>query len=44
MVQGLDDYIIVDTDDVLMICRKQDEQQIRQIVDEVKLRGGEQFI
>ncbi len=44
VVQGLDDYIIVDTDDVLLICRKEDEQQIRQIVDEVKLRGGEKYI
>jgi mannose-1-phosphate guanylyltransferase len=44
VVQGLDDYIIVDTDDVLLICRKEDEQQIRMMVDEVKLRGGEKFI
>jgi len=44
VVQGLDDYIIVDTDDVLLICRKQDEQQIRTMVDEVKLRGGERYI
>lgn len=44
VVQGLDDYIIVDTDDVLLICRKQDEQQIRTMVDEVKLRGGAKFI
>jgi mannose-1-phosphate guanylyltransferase len=44
VVQGLDDYIIVDTDDILMICRKQDEQQIRTMVDEVKLRGGGNFI
>lgn len=44
VVQGLDDYIIVDTDDVLMICRKEDEQQIRMIVDEVKLQGGEKYI
>ena len=44
VVQGLDDYIIVDTDDVLLICRKQDEQEIRMMVDEVKLRGGEKFI
>lgn len=44
VVQGLDDYIIVDTDDVLMICRKEDEQQIRTMVDEVKLRGGQKFI
>ncbi len=44
VVQGLDDYIIVDTDDVLMICRKQDEQQIRMMLDEVKLRGGGNFV
>jgi mannose-1-phosphate guanylyltransferase len=44
VVQGLDDYIIVNTDDVLLICRKEDEQQIRLMVDEVKLRGGKRFI
>jgi mannose-1-phosphate guanylyltransferase len=44
VVQGLDDYIIVDTDDVLLICRKQDEQQIRMIVDEVKSRESGKFI
>ena len=44
VVQGLEDYIIVDTEDVLLICRKEDEQQIRMMVDEVKLRGGEKFI
>jgi mannose-1-phosphate guanylyltransferase len=44
VIQGMDDYIIIDTDDVLLICRKQDEQQIRTIVDEVKLRGGARYI
>jgi mannose-1-phosphate guanylyltransferase len=44
VIQGLDDYIIIDTDDVLMICRKEDEQQIRNMVDEVKVRGGQRFI
>lgn len=44
VVQGLDDYIIVNTDDVLLICRKEDEQQIRMMVDEVKLRGGGKYI
>jgi mannose-1-phosphate guanylyltransferase len=44
VVQGLNDYIIVDTDDVLLICKKQDEQQIRTMVDEVKLRGGGKYI
>lgn len=44
VIQGLEDYIVVDTDDVLLICRKEDEQEIRQIVDEVKLTGGENYI
>ena len=44
VIQGMDDYIVVDTADVLMICRKEDEQQIRMMVDEVKLRGGERYI
>ncbi len=44
VIQGLDDYIIVDTDDVLLICKKQDEQKIRQIVDEVTVRGFDKYI
>ena len=44
VIQGLDEYIIVDTEDVLLICKKEDEQNIRQIVDEVKVRGGEKYI
>ncbi len=44
VIQGLDDYIVVDTEDVLMICRKEDEQSIRQMVDEVKVQGGERYI
>jgi mannose-1-phosphate guanylyltransferase len=43
-IQGLDDYIVVDTDDVLLICRKDDEQQIRMMVDEIRRKGGEKFI
>ncbi len=44
VIQGLDDYIIVDTEDVLLICRKEDEQQIRMMVDEVKIKLGTSFI
>lgn len=38
VVQGLDDYIVVDTDDVLLICRKQDEQQIKDFVADVMIK------
>ncbi len=43
-IQGLEDYIVVDTNDVLLICKKSDEQKIRQMVDEVKMQGGEKYI
>lgn len=37
VLQGLDDFIVVDTNDVLMICKKQDEQKIKQFVNDIKL-------
>ena len=44
VIQGLENYIVVDTEDVLLICKREEEQTIRQIVDEVKMRGGEKYI
>lgn len=36
VVEGLHDYIVVNSDDVLLICKKQNEQNIKQIVEELK--------
>jgi mannose-1-phosphate guanylyltransferase len=44
VLQGLDDYIVVEDDNTLLICRKQDEQQIRQIVNDVRMQKGERFV
>lgn len=44
VLQGLDDYIVVESDNILLICRKTDEQQIRQFVNDVKLQKGEKFV
>jgi mannose-1-phosphate guanylyltransferase len=44
VLQGMDDYIVVDDDDILLICRKGDEQHIRQIVSDVKMEKGEKFV
>lgn len=44
VLQGLDDFIVIDTNDVLLICRKKDEQKIKQYVNEVKLNKGDKFI
>ena len=44
VLQGLDDYIVVDDDDTLLICKKTDEQSIRQIVNDVKAEKGDKFV
>ncbi len=44
VVEGLQDYIVVESDDIILICKKQDEQRIRDFVNDVKLKKGEKFI
>lgn len=44
LVQGLEDYIIVDTDDVLMICKKEKEQEIKEYVSEIKRMKGDKYL
>lgn len=44
VVSGLDDYIVVDTEDVLMICPRHEEQNIKKFIDEVKYNKGDKFL
>lgn len=44
VLQGLEDYIVADTQDVLLICRKEKEQAIKEYVAEVKRNTGERFL
>lgn len=44
VTSGLDDYIIADSGDVLLIVPKAEEQQIKNYVNDVKLKFGEKFI
>jgi mannose-1-phosphate guanylyltransferase len=44
VLQGLDDFIVVDTKDVLLICKKDKEQQIKDYVAEVKRNIGDQYL
>jgi len=44
VVQGLDGYIVVESDNTILICRKEDEQQIRQFVNDVKIAKGDKFV
>lgn len=43
VIQGLQDFIIVEKEDVLLICPKKDEQDIKQIVAAVKNSFGDEF-
>jgi mannose-1-phosphate guanylyltransferase len=44
VIQGLEDYIVVESDNILLICRKQDEQKIKNYVNDVQLEKGEGYI
>ncbi|MEO6538616.1 MAG: mannose-1-phosphate guanylyltransferase [Ferruginibacter sp.] len=44
VLQGLDNFIIVDTKDVLMICKKDKEQDIKKYVAEIKRNKGEKYL
>jgi mannose-1-phosphate guanylyltransferase len=44
VIQGLEDYIVVESENTLMICKKTDEQQIRNFVNDVKVQKGDKFI
>lgn len=44
VIQKLDGYIVVEDQNMLLICKREDEQEIRSFVSDVKERNGEQFI
>jgi mannose-1-phosphate guanylyltransferase len=44
VLQGLNDFIVVDTNDVLLICKKEKEQEIKEYVAEVKRNIGDKYL
>jgi mannose-1-phosphate guanylyltransferase len=44
VIQGLDGYIIAESNDTLMICRRDDEQQIKQFVTDVRIKKGDSLV
>jgi mannose-1-phosphate guanylyltransferase len=44
VIHGLDDYIVVQTEGTLLICKKEDEQRIKDFVNDVKIKKGEGHI
>jgi mannose-1-phosphate guanylyltransferase len=43
VIQGLKDYIVVESGNVLLICRKDDEQRIKQFIADAQIRFGDKF-
>lgn len=44
VIQGLNGYIVSESDNVLMICRMEDEQHIRQFVADAQLKYGDDYV
>jgi mannose-1-phosphate guanylyltransferase len=44
VVQGLKDYIIVNEDDILLIVKKDQEQNIKNYLDDVKKKTGDKYL
>jgi len=44
VLHGLDGYIVVESEGTLLVCKKEDEQQIRQFVNDVRMNKGEEFV
>lgn len=43
VLQGLEDYIVVESDNILLVCKKGDEQEIKTFVSDVLIEKGEKF-
>jgi len=44
VLQGLKDYIVVESENILLVCKKEDEQEIKQYVNDIKLKLGEKYL
>lgn len=44
VLQGLDDFIVIDTPDALLVCKKEKEQAIKEYVAEVKRVKGDKYL
>lgn len=43
VVQGLHDCIVAESDNVLLICKREDEQRIKQFVADARIKYGKEF-
>ena len=44
VVQGLQDYLVTECDNVILICKRNNEQKFREFVSDVKEKKGKEFL
>ena len=44
VLQGLEGYIVIQSDDVLLVCKREDEQKIKLFVNDIKISKGDKYI
>ncbi len=44
VLQGLDQYIIIDTPEILLVCERSKEKQLKEYISEVKRNKGDKFL
>lgn len=44
VIQGLDGYIVAETNNVLLICKKSEQQKVKQFVSDVKFSCNEEYL
>lgn len=44
VLQGLENLIVIDTGDVLLICNREKEQEIKEYVSQIKLAKGDKYL
>ncbi len=44
LLQGMENYIVVESDGVLLICKKEEEQRIKEFVNDIRAGLGDAFI
>lgn len=44
VLQGLKDYIVVQNDNIILVCRREEEQKIKQYVNEIKAEIGDDMM
>lgn len=44
LLQGLNDFIVVDTHDALLVCKKENEQHVKEYLAEIRRSKGDKFL